>query len=68
MPYGAPLTVSRVPCTPHRVPDKPTNMPRSEAECIASDLARNDLKAAGSYGAATQHFDLCQQVQRDRTK
>lgn len=66
MPYGAPSTVSRVPCTPHRVPDKPTNMPRTDDECIASDRALNDLKAADSYGAMSQHFDLCQQVQRDR--
>ena len=68
MCFGAPSTVSRVPCTPQRLPDKPTSMPRSEAEFIASDRARNDLKAAGSYGAASQHFDLCQQVQRNRTR
>ena len=55
--------MSRVPCTPHRVPDPPNF---TEAELLAFDRARNDAKASPDYRATSQHFDLCQQVQRDR--
>lgn len=38
----------------------------TEAERIAIDRARNAIKGTPGYFADSNHFDLCEQVQRER--
>ncbi|AVQ84265.1 hypothetical protein [Variovorax sp. PMC12] len=61
MSFGAPSTVSRVPCTPQRLPDLPNF---TEEQRLAFDRARNDAKGSPDYRAPSDRFALEQQIGR----